>query len=103
MLLVLHTIGVVDIWLAIFELSCYAAWLVVGFSIDRIFWHILECCNYSSIKSVINSNNYKFKYLSFAQSFKLLLNKKLWLLAIYAGLMVGIIVNSFSELYDVLF
>ncbi|AEB28517.1 MFS transporter [Francisella hispaniensis] len=52
---------------------------------------------------VINSNSYKFKYLSFTQSLKLLLNKKLWFLALYAGLMVGIVVNSFSELYDVLF
>lgn len=49
------------------------------------------------------SINNKFKYLSFSESLKLLLNKKLWLLAIYAGLMVGIVVNSFSELYDVLF
>lgn len=57
------------------------------------------------MKSSINIKNptNNFKYLSFGQSLKLLLNKKLWLLAIYAGLMVGIVVNSFSELYDVLF
>ena len=69
-----------------------------------IFWSvvIIVLLNFPTT-SVINSNNYKFKYLSFAQSFKLLLNKKLWLLAIYAGLMVGIVINSFSELYDVLF
>ncbi|MFV9931113.1 MAG: hypothetical protein AB8V10_04785 [Francisella endosymbiont of Hyalomma asiaticum] len=44
-----------DIWLAIFELSCYAAWLVVGFSIDRIFWHILECCNLVVLNSPTTS------------------------------------------------
>jgi MFS family permease len=58
------------------------------------------------LKYSVNPNstiNEKFKYLKFGESLKLLLNKKLWLLAIYAGLMVGIVVNSFSELYDVLF
>lgn len=58
------------------------------------------------LKYSINPNeelNNKFKYLKWNESLKLLLNKKLWLLALYAGLMVGIVVNSFSELYDVLF
>ena len=69
-----------------------------------IFWSVVIIVVLNSpTTSIININNYKFKYLSFAQSFKLLLNKKLWLLAIYVGLMVGIIVNSFPELYDVLF
>ncbi|ANH78075.1 hypothetical protein FSC845_06380 [Francisella persica ATCC VR-331] len=55
--------------------------MAVGFSIDRIFWSvvIIVLLNYPTT-SVSNSNNYKFKCQSFAQSFKLLLNKKLWLL-----------------------
>ncbi|APC91761.1 MULTISPECIES: MFS transporter [Francisella] len=69
-----------------------------------IFWSIVIIVLLKSpATGVSDSSNYKFKYLSFAQSLKLLLNKKLWLLAVYAGLMVGIVVNSFSELYDVLF
>lgn len=58
------------------------------------------------LKYSVNPNkelNSRFKYLSFRESMKLLLNRKLWLLALYAGLMVGIVVNAFSELYDVLF
>ena len=50
-----------------------------------------------------NPNKVTRSYLSFSESLKLLANKKLWLLVVYAGLMVGIVVNSFSELYDVLF
>lgn len=68
-----------------------------------IFWSvviiILLKCSISPDSTSIN----RFKYLSFNESLKLLANKKLWMLAIYAGLMVGIVVNSFSELYDVLF
>ena len=43
------------------------------------------------------------KNISFKEKLTLLKNKELWLLAIYSGLMVGIVVNAFSELYDVLF
>ena len=58
---------------------------------------------YSANPNADSINKVSSSYLSFGESFKLLSNKKLWLLAIYAGLMVGIVVNSFSELYDVLF
>jgi MFS family permease len=34
---------------------------------------------------------------------KLLKSKQLWFLALYAGIMVGTVVNAFSELYDVVF
>ena len=34
---------------------------------------------------------------------KLLKSGQLWLLSIYAGIMVGTVVNAFSELYDVIF
>jgi MFS family permease len=34
---------------------------------------------------------------------KLLKSKQLWLLSLYAGIMVGTVVNAFSELYDVVF
>lgn len=67
-----------------------------------IFWSIIIIVFLKSSIDIKNPTS-NFKYLSFGQSLKLLLNKKLWLLAIYAGLMVGIVVNSFSELYDVLF
>ncbi len=43
------------------------------------------------------------KTSKFVHSLALLKNKKLWLLALYSGIMVGIVVNSFSELYDVVF
>ncbi|MEM9243147.1 MAG: MFS transporter [Pseudomonadota bacterium] len=33
----------------------------------------------------------------------ILKDKNIWLLAIYAGIMVGTVVNAFSELYDVIF
>ncbi|APC97268.1 MFS transporter [Francisella frigiditurris] len=49
------------------------------------------------------SNLVESKTSRFFHSLILLKNKKLWLLAIYSGLMVGIVVNSFSELYDVVF
>jgi MFS family permease len=67
-----------------------------------IFWSvvIILFLKYSNID---NPNKVTRSYLSFSESLKLLANKKLWLLAVYAGLMVGIVVNSFSELYDVLF
>jgi MFS family permease len=32
-----------------------------------------------------------------------LLNPKAWAIALYAGIMVGVVVNAFSELYDVVF
>lgn len=70
-----------------------------------ILWSIVLVVflKYSSNISPNNSISNESKYLNFSHSLRLLLNKKLWLLAIYAGLMVGIVVNSFSELYDVLF
>ncbi|API86627.1 MFS transporter [Francisella uliginis] len=70
-----------------------------------ILWSlvIIVSLKYSSNPNLDSPINSKTKYLNFSESLKLLLNKKLWLLAIYAGLMVGIVVNSFSELYDVLF
>lgn len=49
------------------------------------------------------SNLVESKTSKLFHSLILLKNKKLWLLAIYSGLMVGIVVNSFSELYDVVF
>ncbi|WP_150466242.1 MFS transporter [Francisella sp. SYW-9] len=68
-----------------------------------ILWSLVIIFFLKYSNSFNHPSNNKFKYLSFSESLKLLLNKKLWLLAIYAGLMVGIVVNSFSELYDVLF
>ncbi|MED7789064.1 MFS transporter [Francisella sp. 19X1-34] len=68
-----------------------------------ILWSVVIILFLKYSDSFNHSTINKFKYLSFSESFKLLLNKKLWMLAIYAGLMVGIVVNSFSELYDVLF
>ncbi|MGQ4005230.1 MFS transporter [Francisellaceae bacterium CB300] len=69
-----------------------------------IFWSIVIICFLKhSASPNANTNKTTKSYLSFGESLKLLSNKKLWLLAIYAGLMVGIVVNSFSELYDVLF
>ncbi|MED7819010.1 MULTISPECIES: MFS transporter [unclassified Francisella] len=68
-----------------------------------ILWSVIIVLFLKYSNNPNQSINNKFKYLSFSESLKLLLNKKLWLLAIYAGLMVGIVVNSFSELYDVLF
>ncbi len=48
-----------------------------------------------------NINKTIKSYLSFRDSFKLLSNKKLCLLAIYAGLMVDIVVNSLLFLEQV--
>ncbi|ASG68148.1 MFS transporter [Francisella halioticida] len=68
-----------------------------------ILWSIIIVVFLKYSSNPNDSIKNKSKYLNFSSSLKLLLNKKLWLLAIYAGLMVGIVVNSFSELYDVLF
>jgi len=69
-----------------------------------IFWSIVIICflKYSANPNA-NIDKVAKNYLSFYDSLKLLSNKRLWLLAVYAGLMVGIVVNAFSELYDVLF
>ena len=67
-----------------------------------IFWSIVIIL-FLKYSNTDNPNKVTRSYLSFSESLKLLANKKLWLLAVYAGLMVGIVVNSFSELYDVLF
>ncbi|AXA33506.1 MULTISPECIES: MFS transporter [Francisella] len=76
-----------------------SALAVIGYF--GVFWSIiiLAFLKYS----VPQDSKLSKTYLSFGESLKLLLNKRLWLLAIYAGLMVGIVVNAFSELYDVLF
>lgn len=70
-----------------------------------IFWSIVIICflKYSANPNADMPIKPLNSYLSLGENLKLLANKKLWLLAVYAGLMVGIVVNSFSELYDVLF
>ncbi|GAB4221767.1 MAG: MFS transporter [Francisella sp.] len=70
---------------------------IIGFF--GIIWSLIIL---SFLKYSINIDN-EDKQLKFSKGLKLLINKKLWLIAIYSGLMVGIVVNSFSELYDVLF
>jgi MFS family permease len=67
-----------------------------------IFWSVVIIL-FLKYSAKNNASKVSSNYLSFGESLKLLSNKKLWLLAIYAGIMVGIVVNSFSELYDVLF
>ncbi|MFC4891642.1 MFS transporter [Pseudofrancisella aestuarii] len=69
-----------------------------------IIWGVIIILLLTYKKESIDSSNLsESKTSKFFHSLILLKNKKLWLLAIYSGLMVGIVVNSFSELYDVIF
>ena len=61
---------------------------------------IILLFKYSNVKS---ESSIKKHSMTFMQGIRILSNKRLWMIAIYAGIMVGIVVNAFSELYDVLF
>lgn len=54
----------------------------------------------TSVNEDYNARCCQFKNLGYKDLFK---DYKVWLLAIYAGIMVGTVVNAFSELYDVSF
>lgn len=79
----------------------------VALAVIGIFGIIWSIVIFSFLKTSRNNSSRdvlkNVKEYDFKQSIKLLFNKKLILIAIYSGLMVGIVVNAFSELYDVLF
>lgn len=70
---------------------------ILAISLFGVFWSLIIL---AFLRTSANQNDlveqHRFHW-------PVLLDKQIWIIAIYAGIMVGTVVNAFSELYDVVF